>query len=205
MLQRPVRGRTRYNGYLAQQHYDVFDIFSPFLEKVRPSRILEIGTAGGGFTLYLKDTLNKLGLVDSTLRTYERRDSTNYDFLVEAHIEVCIKNLFDHSYRHFNNEECLKEAKNFIQKPGPTLVLCDGGSKANEFRLLAPLLKVGDIIMGHDYIPNMDIFESKYKGKIWNWPELRDEHVDEVSNIHNLRPYNQEEFSKVAWLCKKKY
>jgi cephalosporin hydroxylase len=59
---REVLGHTQYKGYTAQQHYDAFDVFKPFISEIKPKRILEIGTAGGGFTLFLRDTLDEIGL-----------------------------------------------------------------------------------------------------------------------------------------------
>jgi cephalosporin hydroxylase len=37
------------------------------------------------------------------------------------------------------------------ETPGPTLILCDGGDKPKELRLYAPLIRPGDVLMGHDY------------------------------------------------------
>lgn len=35
--------------------------------------------------------------------------------------------------------------------PVPSLIFCDGGDKPHELRLYAPLLRSGDILVGHDY------------------------------------------------------
>lgn len=34
---------------------------------------------------------------------------------------------------------------------GPALIICDGGDKPRELRLYAPLLRPGDVLLGHDY------------------------------------------------------
>lgn len=34
---------------------------------------------------------------------------------------------------------------------GPCLIFCDGGDKPKELHLYAPLLRPGDVLMGHDY------------------------------------------------------
>lgn len=34
---------------------------------------------------------------------------------------------------------------------GPALLFCDGGNKPRELKLYAPLIRPGDILMGHDY------------------------------------------------------
>ncbi len=58
-----VTGHTSYKGLTAQQHNDAFDVFKTFLTEIKPKRILEIGTAGGGLTLFIRHTLNE-GEVD---------------------------------------------------------------------------------------------------------------------------------------------
>lgn len=35
--------------------------------------------------------------------------------------------------------------------PAPALIICDGGDKPKELRLYAPLLRPGDVLIGHDY------------------------------------------------------
>ena len=35
--------------------------------------------------------------------------------------------------------------------PSPALIICDGGDKPKELHLYAPLLRDGDIMIGHDY------------------------------------------------------
>lgn len=36
-------------------------------------------------------------------------------------------------------------------QPGPALIICDGGDKPRELHLYAPLLRAGDVLLGHDY------------------------------------------------------
>ncbi len=35
--------------------------------------------------------------------------------------------------------------------PAPALIICDGGDKPKELKLYAPLLRPGDVLLGHDY------------------------------------------------------
>lgn len=37
------------------------------------------------------------------------------------------------------------------ETPGPALIICDGGDKPRELKLYAPLLRPGDLLLGHDY------------------------------------------------------
>jgi hypothetical protein len=92
----------------------------------------------------------------------------------------------------------------YINQPGLTIVLCDGGSKKNEFRLISSLIKEGDVIMAHDYAKNQDYFESNIKNKFWNWMEIQDSDINQSSNENNLNFLMQDEFEKVAWVCKQK-
>ena len=46
-----VTGYTTYKGLIAQQHISAFGIFLDFLTEIKPKRILEIGTGGGGFAI----------------------------------------------------------------------------------------------------------------------------------------------------------
>jgi cephalosporin hydroxylase len=36
-------------------------------------------------------------------------------------------------------------------QPAPALIICDGGDKPKELHLYAPLLRPGDVLIGHDY------------------------------------------------------
>ena len=44
-----------FDGIGCQQNYRVFQVFYEFLNKIRPKRILEIGTSMGGFTNFLNE------------------------------------------------------------------------------------------------------------------------------------------------------
>ena len=81
-------------------------------------------------------------------------------------------------------------------------MLCDGGSKKNEFRILSDYLKVGDVIMAHDYAPNEEYFQEHINNKIWNWLEIQDNDINEPSLRNNLIPYMEDDFRQVVWACK---
>jgi cephalosporin hydroxylase len=196
-----IIGYTIYKGYTAQQHKDVFDIFEIFLEKIKPKQILEIGTAGGGFTLFLRDVLNKIGLVDTKIKSFDVVSHPWYDKIRENDIEINIENIFDDSYQNLVKPERVVP---FIEQEGTTLVLCDGGFKIGEFKMLSPFLKVGDFIMAHDYIDTIENFNENFRGKIWDWCEIKDTDILESCNKNNLTPYDKENFDKVVWVCRQK-
>ena len=96
-------------------------------------------------------------------------------------------------------QDCL--AIDFIKKPGKTLVLCDGGCKQCEIKLLTPFLKSGDFIMGHDYAKTDEYFKHNVKDKIWNWLELTFNQFSTTFFDNDLEFYMEEEFASVAWFC----
>lgn len=195
-----ITGHCVYKGVLMHQDENVFEIFESFLSDIKPKRILEIGTAAGGFTLFLRDTLDKLGLQETKIRTFE----INYQSVViskQENIEIIGENIFDHSYMNLVKPELVAP---YIQEEGTTLILCDGGYKITEFNELSNFMKVGDFIMAHDYSPNKEYFENHINNKIWLWCEIEDKYIEDAFIRNNLVSYNQEEFQKVVWLCKKK-
>lgn len=200
-----VKGHHTYKDTTISQHDDVALVFKQLFNQVKPSQVLEIGTLYGGLTLLIRDLLDEVSLNSSDFRSYDILDIPRY-YLDEsikngAKIDLRIKNIFNHVYDNFL-PELVDEVESFIKQSGPTIVLCDGGSKKNEFRLLSQFLKPGDIIMAHDYAPNNEYFEAHIKNKIWDWLEIQDSDIQESVETYNLKPFMQEEFQKVVWACK---
>jgi cephalosporin hydroxylase len=196
-----VKGCTEYKGYSAQQHDDAFDVFRKFLTDIKPARVLEIGTAGGGFTLFIRDVLNEIGLQDVPIKSFDVVDPGWYDKIRENNINIIIENCFDQAYINIEKPDHLIP---FIQQPGTTLVLCDGGHKIGEFNALSPHIKVGDFIMAHDYVDTWENYKENYVDKIWNWCEIEEKYIADISKECNLEFYNKEIFDKVVWVCKRK-
>lgn len=202
-----ITGCCTYKGVLAMQCYEAFNVFREFLTSIRPARVLEIGTAGGGLTLCIRDILNEIGLSDTIIKTFDVNPDP-WRALENKNIEIYIENIFGPSTEE-PSHKVLSLIKPdlvvpFIQLPGVTLVLCDGGHKMGEFNCLARYLKPGDIIMAHDYICNKDEFEKNYLNKIWNWQEICDIDIQKHVDLYNLKPFWQEKFDKVVWVCKQK-
>jgi len=196
-----VSGWFTYKGITTQQHNDVSVVFKSLFNSLKPKRILEIGTASGGLTLLLRDILDELSLNDTYIRSYDviEKHGLNTHIQNGINIEVIIKDVFSHSYQEVAE---INEIKSYIQQDGVTIILCDGGSKKNEFRLLSEYLKDGDVIMAHDYSPNEMYFNKNIKDKIWNWLEIQDLDIEDSVVKNNLKPYMSDEFSKVVWVCK---
>jgi hypothetical protein len=198
-----VTGWYVYKDTTTLQHQDVGEKFKKLFEATTPSQVLEIGTSYGGLTLLIRDLLDGVNLKQSTLRTYDVIETGRYwlKHAIQngANIDLRVKNVFNHIYDGLVEEE---EIKSFIQQSGPTIVLCDGGSKKNEFKILSSYLKKGDVIMAHDYAPNLDFFNEHINNKVWNWLEIQDSDIQETADQYQLEPFMQEEFQKVVWVCK---
>ena len=196
-----IKGHFIYKGLAISQHELVGEVFNELIKKIKPKQVLEIGTSFGGLTLLIRDILNNNGLNETKLITYD----VNEPQYLRPHInELCnidirVKNVFNYQYDNLIDVE---EIKQIIQSEGTTLVLCDGGSKKNEFRLLSDYLKKGDVIMAHDYAPNEIYFNENIKNKIWNWLEIQDSDINDSCVKNNLLPYMYEGFKKVVWVCK---
>jgi cephalosporin hydroxylase len=196
-----VKGHTGYKGYTAQQVDDFYPTIKKFLEEVRPARILEIGTAGGGFILAVRDILNEMGLTNVPVKTFDVVESPYYKGLRSHNVEVNIENVFDQPYLNLVKPERIVP---YIQEEGTTVVFCDGGHKIGEFNSIAPHIKNGDFILAHDYIDTWDNFQTNYRDKIWNWCEVEEKYIEKTSIEQGLEFYNKEEFDKIVWVCKKK-
>lgn len=198
-----ITGWYPYKGTTTLQHANIAIYLKTLFETIKPSQVLEIGTSYGGLTLLIRDLLDEVGLIQSDFRSYDVMETNRYH-LEEAikngsKIDFRIKNVFNHQYDTLIEVD---EIKNYIEQSGPTIVMCDGGSKKNEFNILSPYLKQGDIIMAHDYSPNSEYFEKHIKDKIWNWHEIQDSDIQGSIERYNLEPFMKEEFQSVVWVCK---
>ena len=189
-------GLSSYMNMAAQQNHNVYKVFYNFLNEVKPKRILEIGTALGGFTQFLNKVSNKLNL-DINILSYDIHRMNWYDTMINEGIDVRVENVFNNDYSSVK-----QEIIDFIQEDGLILVLCDGGNKVGEFNLLSNYIKEGDFIMAHDYADNRENFDNNFNRKIWNWHEIQDSDINESCLKNNLKSYNKEIFDSVVWVCK---
>jgi predicted O-methyltransferase YrrM len=196
-----ITGHFIYKGLMAMQHQNVENVFDSLIKKIKPARVLEIGTSAGGLTLMIRDLLNANGLNNSQLRTYDIYDPQylRYHVIEGADIDIRVKSMFNNQYDGLIEGEELTE---YIQQDGVTLVLCDGGSKKNEFNIISDLLKSGDVIMAHDYSKSETHFQKHINNKIWNWFEISDADIADPISRNNLESFMQDEFNNVVWACK---
>lgn len=189
-------GLSSYMGMASQQNHNVYEVFYNFLNEIKPKRIIEIGTALGGFTQFLKKVSNESQL-DINILSYDIHEMTWYRDMIQNGIDVRVENVFDSNYQSVK-----QEVIDFIQQDGVTLVLCDGGNKVGEFNILSDYIKEGDFIMAHDYVDTRENFNENYYEKIWNWHEISESDIDRACERNNLKSYNKEIFDSVIWVCK---
>lgn len=192
-------GLSAIDFHAAQQNENAYSKFYDLFSIVRPSRILEIGTALGGFTAFMGIACDELDL-ETKIRSYDINDRHWYDDLRKKNIDVMVKNVFSEDYISLIDSSVI----DFISTEGTCIVLCDGGNKKQEFNILSKYLKPNDIIMAHDYAPNSEFFETHMNRQIWNWHEIQDSDITLSVEAYRLYPYMKDEMLSVAWACFKK-
>lgn len=115
------------------------------------SRIIELGTWWGNFSLYLY-----LFCVNRKAEFY------TYDIVRMRGSQLKRKVGLDSCHRRKDIFENADEIVALIKKAGTTILFCDGGDKAREFRTFAPHLKKGDVIAVHDWMT--EIFPKDING-----------------------------------------
>jgi hypothetical protein len=194
-----MTGYIVYKDLVAMQHDNFYSVFEKFLREIKPDRILEIGTAGGGTILALNDIMLSLNK-PCEIRTYDISGRSVYSKIIETGIDLRIENIFTDDYKLRDVTDVIS----FIQSSGTTLVLCDGGYKVAEFNVISDYLKPGDFIMAHDYSKSREFFEENINGKIWNWCEIVEDDIAEASKKNQLEGFMDEEFQSIVWVCKTK-
>jgi hypothetical protein len=186
---------SSYLSFSSQQNHHCYEAFYTLIKKIKPKRILEIGTGIGGLTRYLKFISREIGL-DLDILTFETNGRIEHKEMIKDGIDLRLKSIFQ------NKNTIDEEAVNFIQKEGITIVLCDGGNKIQEFNSIAKHIKQNDIIMAHDYSYDEETFKTKINKKYWNWFEISELNISEECEKNNLKPFLQETFEKAVWVCK---
>lgn len=160
---------------------------------VRPARIIEIGTGGGGFSYYLRDTLAVLQLRNCRILSYSLEELPAFETLRSSGIEVVIQDVM--------GKEASRDLGATIGDLGLTLLLCDGGNKIEEFRRFSASLKKGDYIMVHDFAPTADYFRDFIKNHTWNWLEITSDDVSDEIRLQELVPKHGNLFTGISWGC----
>jgi 23S rRNA U2552 (ribose-2'-O)-methylase RlmE/FtsJ len=187
---------SSFNHWAAQQNHNAFEVFHNFIKNTSPKRILEIGTALGGFTSFLKYTVDTLELNCDVL-SYDIYDKSWYKDIKDMGVDIRIENIFLDNYTKLP-----QYVIDFIQSDGTTLILCDGGDKIREFNILSDYMKPGDHILAHDYAFDREYFDKNIYLKVWNWHELSESDIINACDRNNLKDYQRDLFQSVAWVSK---
>lgn len=141
------------------------------LNHINFQRVIEIGTGKGGLSLLLS--------IWADLRKKEF-----YSFDVLNFLQYPYKiNFFQGDI--LDNKDNINKIKTLITAPGRTMVLCDA-HKSIEYNIYASSLKSGDFILTHDFSPNLNIFETEVKNKLWNHFENCYEKIKEETEKNNI-------------------
>ena len=172
------------------QHENIETVIQKLAWAAPVENIIEIGTNHGGFTYVLSKYFG-----NANIYTFDPHSHAGVDELAE----LCG---FDYRKEGIGPETGVPDdVIDIIQREGRTIVFCDGGNKIEEFKLLAPHIKRGDIIMAHDYSHSRIYFQEQIKGKIWDWCEITAEPLGETLKTYSLSPYMKDEFQSVVWGC----
>ena len=197
-----IVGACEYESVLAMQHHEAFSVFEKLLDTVKPSRVIEIGTSHGGLVLFIRHYLNKIGLSDSKIRTFDINRFPSHSRLLQEHnLEIVYDNIFSIDYTTLENS---KPILDFLSDSGTNVVICDGGSKINEFNILSNYINPGDIILAHDYADNLSFFQKHIMNQRWAWLEIQESDIKDSCLKNNLVDFMKEDFNKVVWVCKQK-
>jgi cephalosporin hydroxylase len=189
---------SAFRGHTSQQSHNAYQVFYDFISEVKPKRILEIGTALGGFTEFLKILSDELNL-NINILSYDISERPWYNQMIEKGIDVRVENIFNQDWSNVK-----QDVIDFVQQDGITIVLCDGGWKIGEFKIFSKLIKDGDYILAHDYSYDKVTYENEIKNKIWNWCEITERDIESSVIENNLKSYQPDKFSKAVWVCKVK-
>lgn len=189
-------------GLVCQQHENFQIPFRAFFNEIKPATVIEIGIGQGATSLALNRILKEVGH-DYQMISYELHPQGWYAMLSNEGILVRICNLFTDDYSALRESNTAEIVGN-IQRPGTTVLMCDGGLKKNEVNFLADYLKPGDFIMAHDYCRNVEYFEEAINNRIWNWCEITDADIQDAMDRNNFQDYMRDEFQNVAWMCRRK-
>jgi len=170
------------NCVVAAQRPEVWDAFREVFKQEKPDKILELGTGCGALAMFFRDELPDVPIITVDISAWPC-----YDYMFS-------KANIDFRMEDYRTDPSLIE---FVKADGKTFIICDNGNKPQEVAYFAEHMKVGDVIMAHDYLGYPNHLH-------WGVAEVTDESVAAACQQHNLVPYLHELMGRVVWLSKKK-
>jgi hypothetical protein len=150
--------------------------------------IIEIGSYNGGLSSYIFDSKKE----NTTFVSYDIAPEINEAIKQRNDIDFRIGDCFEEKYTN--------EIIELINRPGKTLMICDGGDKTKEFNLFSKYLKSNDVIILHDYKHDEEFW--KIMADYWQWPYWPETSYDEIKEAiveNNLEEFRNKEFNFFAW------
>lgn len=180
-----------YKNHVTMQTPVAMEIFDEFFKYNKFDNIIEIGTAGGGWSIYLKEhaiAMNAL-FVTYDIQNRPEKKSEFLDMGIDFRLQDAL------------SQKSIDEIRNILSNGGRNAIFCDGGDKILEFNTFSYMLKDGDFIFAHDYSPTYEYLVNTMRGKYWDWGEIMDEHIQECMNENRIIKYLPEYFIPSAWVA----
>ena len=184
--------RRGFLGIEMAQNSVAIPTFDEFFARIGvPARVIEIGTAKGGLSMFL--ALYCLG----TGAKFTSIDTEVVPKYVRTLRKIGCKRVIGDVFtvRHAFN------LRQDMMREGVTVLLCDGGNKVREFNEFAQSLKPGDFILAHDFA---DSRKTWVKDEHWKCCEIELSDIAWTVEAFGLERYMKDEFTKAAWCCFKK-
>jgi hypothetical protein len=194
-----ARGATNVFGLPMMQNKHAVLAFSTLLDQLhaagtRVARIIELGSGMGGLSVLLH-----------AFTVWHGGDFITYDQHAAEPRNTAFARLgIDFRHKNFTHEFAEAEIAREIQKPGLSIVLCDGADKRADVSRFAEYLKEGDLIGAHDYAVDSATFAGVMQGQYWNWCEVTDADLAPVTARWGLAPVLADEFGRAAWTLRRK-
>lgn len=182
-----MNGHTLYKEIWLAQVPPTLEFLKEKIKVGEFDQIIEIGTNRGGLTLFLSDE-RKSG---AKLVSYDITRS-HLLFPPEDHdIDFREKNCFENGGL---------EIQNLLKEGGRTLLLCDGGSKDQEFVVFSKFLKDGDVIMCHDFCDDEETYRNVQSKYNWQTPaESFMKNIEQSVKENKLTPFFFNEGKNCIW------
>ena len=183
-----------------QQIEGVSEPVRTLLRRTKPSQIIEIGTASGGFTQLLRETLDLNFLRSSTVTSIDQNQRR------KVHEWERIELLQGDCFTSSKKTTLITKLKKPIQKDGVSIIFCDGGDKRSEIKAVAKVMKKGDIVLAHDYFRSMYVFQQEKEKQPGEkmFCSVTDVKIDPCCVEHGLAEFMQDHFEAYRWAIRRK-
>lgn len=180
--------KEHYIGIRMMQHWNTISIFNKFLSDQlyfndqKFSRIIEFGTAYGGFALFLAQAAFIQGVEFYTIDIQNKLIDKTKKILQYLNTKIITNDIMNIN-------------PNNILSSGRNLILCDGGTNRPEFECYAKHINTNDVIMIHDYWRKRE----DYDRSIWKGKECFYKDIEKACKSNRLIPYYSDEMQSICW------